>query len=79
MDVDRLSMEEQTEHMSKGLCFNCHKPGHMGKDYPDNGKKNEQEKKMTGRELHAHVRGLIAELQGDDQKDFWNQADDTGF
>jgi len=27
MDVDRLSIQEQADHMKKGLCFVCHLPG----------------------------------------------------
>jgi hypothetical protein len=32
MDVDRLSTEEQTKHMAKGRCFECHEIGHMAQD-----------------------------------------------
>jgi hypothetical protein len=28
MEVDRLSEQERADHFKKGLCFNCHEPGH---------------------------------------------------
>ncbi|KAG5633947.1 hypothetical protein DXG03_006463 [Asterophora parasitica] len=28
MDIDCLTQEERNDHMKKGLCFNCHQPGH---------------------------------------------------
>jgi hypothetical protein len=28
MDVDRLTAQEQADHMKKGLCFVCHLSGH---------------------------------------------------
>lgn len=34
MDVDRLSNEERTDHMKKGLCFNCSKSGHRSHACP---------------------------------------------
>jgi hypothetical protein len=32
MEVDRLSERERKEHFDKGLCFNCHQPGHKSND-----------------------------------------------
>jgi len=33
MDVDRLSVQEQADHMKKGLCFVCHLPGHRANNH----------------------------------------------
>jgi len=33
MDMDRLSVQEQADHMKKGLCFVCHSPGHRANDH----------------------------------------------
>jgi hypothetical protein len=32
MEVDRLSEQERADHFKKGLCFNCHEPGHKSND-----------------------------------------------
>jgi len=37
MDMDRLSVQEQVDHMKKGLCFICHLPGHRASDHGSGG------------------------------------------
>ena len=37
MDVDRLSIQEQANHIKKGLCFLCHLPGHRANDHRPGG------------------------------------------
>jgi len=37
MDMDRLSIQEQADHMKKGLCFVCHLPGHRASDHGSGG------------------------------------------
>ena len=37
MDVDRLSVQEQANHMKKGLCFVCHLPGHRASNHGSRG------------------------------------------
>lgn len=33
--INRLSKPEHLEHIKKGLCFGCHKPGHLTRDCPN--------------------------------------------
>jgi len=37
MDIDRLSIQEQANHMKKGLCFVCHLPEHRANDHGPGG------------------------------------------
>jgi len=37
MDVDRLSIQKQADHMKKGLCFVCHLLGHRASDHGSGG------------------------------------------
>ena len=37
MDVDRLFIQEQADHMKKSLCFVCHLPGHRASDHGSEG------------------------------------------
>jgi hypothetical protein len=40
MDIDtikRLSPEERLDHIKKGLCFICHKPGHLSSTHKKGG------------------------------------------
>ena len=38
MSINRLSDEEQSEHIWKGLCFICHQPGHLSTTCPKRNK-----------------------------------------
>ena len=35
--------------------------------------------KMKGKELHAHVRGLLARMDEDDREEFFANAEKQGF
>jgi len=37
MDMDRLSIQEQADHMKKGLCFVYHLSGHRANDHGPGG------------------------------------------
>jgi len=37
MDMDRLSIQEQANHMKKDLCFVCHLQGHRANDHGPGG------------------------------------------
>ena len=71
MDVDCLTIEEQTNHYKKGLCFNCHQPGHIGKECPNRIKKTTQNWpinfKKTGRSVYATIWSLASKLDEEEK------------
>ena len=85
--------EERTELMKKGLCFQCRKAGHLSWDCPE--KKGETAvpqstaatptptpatpKKMTAKELTAHIRSLTALLNNEEKTEFYDEAEKEGF
>ena len=95
MDIDMVTRtyntmtnEERTELMKKGLCFRCKKPGHLSCDCPDKKGKTppaqtpantSTPKKMTAKELTAHIQSLTALLDENEKNEFYNEAKKEGF
>ena len=101
MDVDvitkvykKMTDEERTELMKKGLCFKCRKQGHLSRDCPE-GKGGTTfaatpkttapaptpatPKKMSAKELTAHIRSLTALLNDEEKTTFYDEAEKEGF
>ena len=98
MDVDvitkvykRMTDEERTELMRKGLCFRCKKEGHLSRDCPERkGKATIPQsttpapapttpKKMMAKELTAHIHSLTALLNEEEKTEFYDEAEKEGF
>jgi len=88
MDIDRLSTEQMTDHVKKGLCFHCHKTGHRSRECPDKQNRNQnsnqtpnrfQNLKKTGRTTYAMVRSLAQELDEEERSNFLNLMEQEGF
>ena len=100
MDMDvitkafkRMTDEERTELMRKGLCFRCKKEGHLSRDCPERkGKATTPQlstsaptptpatpKKMTAKELTAHIRSLMALMNEEEKTEFYDEAEKEGF
>ena len=79
--------------MKKGLCFRCQKAGHLSRDCPEKkGKAAVPQstattpapipatlKKMTAKELMAHIQSLTALLNDDEKTEFYDKAEWEGF
>ena len=83
MDVDAMSMEERNDLMKKGACFGCKKPGHLSKDCPMKNRTSttsqENQKKMTPKEMYKHIRSLTAQLNKEEKTEFFKEAEEEGF
>lgn len=76
MDVDRMTIQERDEHMKKGLCFECHKPGHRASEHRD---QKEPPKKYTGKEAYARIRAIMADIEGEEREEAIRAMEDEGF
>ena len=90
MDVDAMTTQERENIMRKGLCFGCKQPGHISRNCP---KKSQgptppssertppppPQKKWKGKELHAHIKALVAQMEDDDADTFLEEAAKEGF
>ena len=88
-----MTDEGRTELMKKGLCFRCRKAGHLSRDCPEKkGKAAVQQliptiptptpatlKKMTAKELTAHIRSLTTLLNDEEKTEFYDEAEKEGF
>lgn len=88
MDVslDCLTQEERTDHIKKGLCFECHQFRHRASDHKAGTSKQTkqkpntfQNKKFSGKDTYAKIRTLMADLEGDDKEDVLKKMEDEGF
>ena len=94
MDVDALTAEKRTEYMKKGLCFNCGKSGHLSKDCGEKKKPPSYAstwtpaassstpippKKMSLKELYAHVRSITHQMDEKEKEVFYEEAEKEGF
>ena len=59
MDIDRMTAEERDRHFKEGLCFTCHKAGHLSRNCP--------EKKTDRKPMKTKVRTTEVE-EPDDAK-----------
>ena len=83
--------EERTDLMKKGLCFRCKKGGHLSRNCPEKKGKTTiphpmtstltpaAPKKMTAKELMAHIRSLTALLNEEEKTEFYDEAEKEGF
>ena len=86
MDVDVLSTKNRDEAMRKGLCFGCEKHRHLNWDCPDRKKTARTyspipstSKKMNAKELYAHIRSLMAQMDDEEKERFYDEAEKEDF
>ena len=77
MDVDGLTRQQRFIHRKKGLCFECHLPGHNA----DVHKKTQDNnfKKPNGKGTYDKIRALITELDDEDKEEALKLMEEQGF
>ena len=82
MEVDAMTTQEGKDIMRKGICFGCKEPRHISRNCP---KKNQgptpppPQKKWKGKELHAHIKALVTQMEDEDANTFFEEAAKEGF
>ena len=86
MDIGYMSTEEQNELMRRGTCFICKIIGHLSRDCPQKKKRLytppqnlNTPQKMKRKELSAHIRTLLAQMEDADKEEFFDDAAKSGF
>jgi hypothetical protein len=87
MDIDYMSTEERENLKRIGACFGCKEVGHLARDCPYKKKRfipsqlqtSNTPQKMKGKELHTHVRALLAQMEDKDKEEFFDDAAKEGF
>ena len=72
LDINCLSLQERTEHMEKGLCFVCHKPGHHSSDHkcgnpPPLNSMYHFTLEGKGAKAYANIRAIMADLDKEEK------------
>jgi Ty3 transposon capsid-like protein len=71
MDIDRMTVEEQTRLMKEGKCFRCKLFGHLSWNCPTKGQNNMPMTsilKWTGKSTASHISALIASMSEEERK-----------
>jgi hypothetical protein len=85
MDVDFMSTKERETLLRKGVCFGCKQIGNLSRDCPNKKKRfvpspaPNISQKMKGKELHAHIRSLLARMEEKEKEEFFDDATKEGF
>jgi hypothetical protein len=84
MDIDRMSIEEQTRLMKEGKCFRCKLFGHLSQDCPNKGQNTTTTTtpiapKWTGKSTASHIRTLIASMSEEEKKVLEEEGEKFGL
>jgi Zinc knuckle len=81
MDIDRMSIEEQTRLMKEGKCFRCKLFGHLSRDCPNKGQNTvtTTTPKWTGKSAASHIRTLIALMSEEEKKVLEEEGEKFGL
>jgi hypothetical protein len=82
MDINRMSIEEQTRLMKEGKCFRCKLFGHLSQDCPNKGQNTMMTTttlKWTGKSAASHIRTLIALMSEEEKKVLEEEGEKHGL
>jgi hypothetical protein len=81
MDIDtikHLSPEEQIEHIKKGLCFICHKPGHLSSTHKKGGSSMTPQN-FQRKTAYQKICAIMDKLDEEEKDEIAAQMEKEGF
>ena len=85
IEINRLSPAERTEHMRKGLCFLCHKPGHHSSNHNKAGPVHTlihapayKYTPKKGTNAYASIKAIMAELDEEEKGKTYLLMEESG-
>lgn len=79
IEINRLSMQEKDEHFKKGLCFECHQPGHRASAHRAGPVTYQPKKEEVKRTPYQNIRAILAELGDEERNITLDQMEKEGF
>jgi Retrotransposon gag protein len=82
MDIDHMTVKEQTRLMKEGKYFRCRLFGHLSQDCPTKGQNNmpmTSTPKWTGKSMASHIRALIASMSEEEKKALEEEGEKHGL
>jgi len=92
MEIDRLTTQEQADHMKKGLCFVCHQARYRANDHgpgsstgsrktlaPYTPPANTHPNFAEAKGAYAHIKTIYGWLSDEEKKKLTNTMEDQGF
>jgi Zinc knuckle len=82
MDIDRMTIDEQTCLMKEGKCFRCKLFGHLSRDCPSKGQNTTPTMttpKWTDKSMASHIRALISSMSEEEKKALEEEGEKNGL
>ena len=76
--IKRLSPEERLEHIKKGLCFVCHKPGHLSSTHRKGGFFTTP-RTFPKKTAYQRIRAITDKLDEEEKDEIVTQMEKEGF
>ena len=87
MDVDRLTTQQKEDHYKRGLCFECHLPGHRASDHKKKNTSSFPSKSFPSkprsftpkRSGYAQIRTIMNSLPEEEKEETLSKMEEEGF